>query len=225
MTTFLRLMAMASMCLVLPACSESESEAGPTDLGGDANIPMNTVGNVFSAGQLTVGQQAIDLDGSLTVLSNDDGLITARFSLNTESLLQTPAFAAMHELIAAEHKDAAGNIDTELQFKSTSEGIMDYANVDRQPHMLIRYDDDVGAEYTITKSTGRTLTRRIISKSSVDDFEYGFQYIKTTTVESVLNAGGVYKVVYRANHKFGIVHVEATLEDGSTISGYLYSAN
>ena len=42
--------------------------------------------------------------------------------------------------------------------------------------MLIRYSDDVGTEYSLTKSSGRTLTREIVAKSNEDDFPYGFSF-------------------------------------------------
>jgi len=184
---------------------------------------MNTVGNVFSLGSIQVGADNVPCDGTMTVLSNDSGVIKVKLHIDTQSLLQVPAFATILGGVQAQHKDADGNIDTELTFKSTSEGVLDYANMDHKPHTLIKYSDDVGTEYSITKSSGRKLTRRIVAKSSQDDFPYGFYNIKTTTVESEINTGGIRKVTYRANHKFGIVWVEVLLEDGSTVSAYVYS--
>ena len=212
--------------VVMSSCSSDESaSSGGNSLSGDANIAMNTVGNVFSLGDIQVGSTPVPCDGKMTIVSNEGGVITAKLEVSTQSLKQVPAFATILAGVQPQHLDPDGNISTELKFKSTSEGILDYANMDEKPHMLIRYADGVGTEYTITKSSGRKLTRRIVAKSSEDDFPYGFMYIKTTTVESDINTGGIRKAVYRANHKFGIVYVELTLEDGSTMSAYLYSVH
>jgi hypothetical protein len=197
---------------------------GSTDLGGDTNIEMNTVGNVISTGMLTVGDDNMSLDAAVTVLANDDGLITAKVEIDLDVVRDLPGFQMIYDAIPSRYKDSEGNISSQIQFKSTSEGIVDYANMDEEPHMLVRYKDGVGTQYSLTKSSGRTLTREVVAKSNEDDFPYGFMYIKTSTIEQEMNVAGVRKIIYRANHKFGIVYAEAIMDDGSSVNTYLYSA-
>lgn len=95
--------------------------------------------------------------------------------------------------------------------------------MDNKAHTLIKYDCKVGDSYTLTKSTGRVLTRTVTARSDKDDFPFGLWMIKTITAEQNLGVYGVRKFIYRANHRFGIVHVIAIMDDGDTAKTYLYS--
>lgn len=77
----------------------------------------------------------------------------------------------------------------------------------------------------MSKSDGKTITRTVTARSDVDDFPYGFYYIKTITIEQDSRIPGIQKFVYRANHKFGIVYLEIYLEDGSKVSSYIFAPN
>jgi len=57
----------------------------------------------------------------------------------------------------------------------------------------------------------------VISKSDVDEYPYGFYLIKVMKVEESPSViPGVSKMVYVANHKFGIVGLEVTFSDNTT---------
>ncbi len=210
--------------LLFTSCSLFKSDK-PNSLSGKTDIPINTEGNTITPGTVTIGSTAVPVDAELTVVSNRKGEITARVEIDVQNLKTLPGYAVADAAIPDRYKDAQGNISTELKFKSTDEGILDYANMDGEAHTLVKYDDPVGTKYEITKSNGRTLTREVIERTGEDDFPYGFMYIKVSTVKMDVNSGGVRSVVYRANHKFGIVHVEATMDDGSKVTSYLYSEN
>lgn len=210
--------------VLFTSCSLFKKD-GENSISGKTDIPINTAGNTITPGTVTVGSTSVPVDASLTVLKNEKGEITAKVEISTDNLKQFPGYQAIEAAIPDRYKDSSGNISTELKFKSTDEGILDYANMDGEPHTLVKYADPVGTTYSITKSDGRTLTREVVAKSTTDDFPYGFMYIKTSTVKMDLNSGGVRSVTYRANHKFGIVHMEATMDDGSKVSSYMYSEN
>ena len=78
-------------------------------------------------------------------------------------------------------------------------------------------------KYIIKKSDGTFITREVIQRSEKDDYPYGFYDIKVITVEQDSRIPGVSKILYRVNHKFGIVNVEFKMEDGSTNNSYIFS--
>jgi hypothetical protein len=90
--------------------------------------------------------------------------------------------------------------------------------------VLVNYDSAVGDTYTTTTS-GKV--RTVVSKSTEDDYPYGFYLIKTIQVESTLgNSGGiagVNNITYIANHKFGMVGVKVDFEDGTSAKFPIYT--
>jgi hypothetical protein len=50
-------------------------------------------------------------------------------------------------------------------------------------------------------------------------------YIKTIEVEQDSRLPGIEKIVYRFNHKFGLVYATAHAEDGSKMGMYFYTSN
>jgi hypothetical protein len=91
--------------------------------------------------------------------------------------------------------------------------------------MLVKYDCNVGDTYKLTKSDGTTITRTVTQKSTTDDFYYGGILIKTMTIEQDSRIPGIKKIIYKVNHKFGLVYLTAVAEDGSSIGGYLSPTN
>ena len=85
------------------------------------------------------------------------------------------------------------------------------------------YDCKVGDEYNFTTADGKKVSRKVVAKSTEDDFPYGFYYIKTIDVEQNSNIPGVKKIEYKLNHKFGLVYIAMVMEDGTTISSNIYS--
>jgi len=69
----------------------------------------------------------------------------------------------------------------------------------------------------------------VVSKTGVDDYPYGFYLIKTIQVEDMdpgvlKNTGGVNKVTYIANHKFGLVGVRLDMDDATSVTFPVYTS-
>ncbi|MBK8212568.1 MAG: hypothetical protein IPK71_02365 [Myxococcales bacterium] len=205
------------------SCSSSTTEDIPLDtLAGDTNVPQAQVGNVISLGTVKLGADNVDIGARMTITKNEGGLVTAKV---TADPTKDPRIAKFAALIPSSAKKPDGTIDTEVKFRVTTEGVQDFFNKDGKPHTVVKYAGNVGDTYKISKSDGTVITRTIVAKSDKDDFPYGFFDIKTMTIEQDSRIPGIKKIVIRANHKFGIVHVEAVADDGSTMSSYVLSKN
>jgi len=95
----------------------------------------------------------------------------------------------------------------DVKLKMTDKGI---ENVSGEKNgVIIKYDSKEGDTY----SNGRKVTH----VSTDNDFHWGFMNIKVIKVEGeATEEDGVKSVTYWGNHKFGIVAVETTFDDGST---------
>ena len=200
------------------ACATEEE--GSNDLGGDPDTPLGAVGAQYSSGSVTIGGVSYDADATATIIANDNGKVTMDV---VADLTSDPVFAPYLDLIPDDVKNSEGVIETQIEAKITTKGIQDTFNVDGELHTLVKFDAAVGDTYTLDKSDGKTITRTVTARSDEDDFPYGFYNIKTITVEQDSRIPGIEKIVYRANHKFGIVFVEFFAEDGSSAGFYLYS--
>jgi hypothetical protein len=200
------------------SCDKDSVNSSSSVLGGDSDLSMNEVGNGFY-GSLYVNGSYVSTNEDIEVIENDNGVVTLHISAAIPSSLP---FAS---LIPENLKDSYGNLDTEVKYKNTSEGILDYTNIDGEPFVIVRYDDNVGDTYTLKKSDGKTITRTVISKSTTDDYTWGYMYIKTIAVEQDSRIPGVDRIVYQANHKFGLVGIEVFMEDGTSTKMSLYSYN
>lgn len=192
----------------LGACSKSSKNAdNSSTLGGDGNLPSNAVGYNYLGSSNIPGVTAT----LIKVMSNNNGEVT----LHIKATLPNPG-NTLTNLIPAELKDEFGNIDVTGKFKNTTEGILDYTNSDGKPFVVVKYDANVGEKYVLTKSNGKTITRTVTSKSTTDDFPYGFMYIKVMKVEQDSRIPGISKIRYIANHHYGLVAVQIEMEDGTT---------
>jgi hypothetical protein len=194
----------------------------PNSLGGSADVPIGKVGNEFTT-SVSIGDNYINFDGSFKVIKNENGISSVKITINTATLPNE--LKRLFDLYPSEYKDNNGNISTELKFKVTSEGIQDFMNPDGKAHTIVKYGDNVGDKYTLTRSDGKTITREITSKSTTDDFPYGMLLIKAMTVERNTSLPGVKKIVYKLNHKFGLVYLQYIMEDGTKANMYVFTKN
>ena len=68
--------------------------------------------------------------------------------------------------------------------------------------------------------------RKLPTKSTTDDYFWGWMMIKTIGVEETgRGIPGVSKIEYQTNHKFGLVAIKAYFEDGTTKVVSIYSTN
>lgn len=200
---------------MITSCKKDEDKNNPSELGGETNIPINTVGNNFSSLGTKINGTYVDISPSIEIINSADGVNTIRIIAD---LSQVPQLSALNSLIPDELKDDQGRINFDAQVKITSEGWLDYANADKAPQVAVKYDSKVGDEYNITKKNGDVLKRKVTQKSTTDDYAYGFYMIKTITVEQETTYPGFSKYIAKFNHKFGLVGLELIAEDGSTLS-------
>jgi hypothetical protein len=209
-----------AMVFILASCKKSDSTStpGPNELSGDNNVAFNTVGNTFTP-SIIIGGTLINIDPTIMITQTTNGVATIQLKAD---LTQVPELAQINNLIPAIYKDSQGKVNTNISWKALSDGMLDYTNKDKAPFMLCKYDCNVGDKYTLTKSDGTTITRTVTQKSTDDDFYYGGMLIKTITIEQDSRMTGIKKIVYRVNHKFGLVYIQAVAEDGSSVGGYLF---
>jgi hypothetical protein len=183
--------------------------SGSNTLTGSSEIAINTVGNDFKP-SIRIGNSYLNTKSSITIKSVENGIATVNFKT------ELPKDEPLLEGIKPKYKDANGNLDCVGTYKFTDEGIMDYNNPGHEPFVLVKYDGKVGDKYTLEKDDGTVITREIVRKSTEDDFYWGGMIIKTTDVEQDSRIPGIEKLVYYTNHKFGLVAVQAVMEDGSS---------
>jgi len=199
-----------ALFLLLTSCDWldfNKKDESSDSIGGSTDIAINTVGNTFT-NSVRVG--GVSYSGTIKITSVTDGVATVQFKS------AIPSNIPILQNIKSKYKDASGNLVCEGKFKMTDEGILEYNNKDHKPYVLVKYDAEVGDKYTLEKSDGSSITREVVRKSSTDDYYWGGMLIKTTDVDQSSNISGVKKITYFTNHKFGLVAVRVTMEDGST---------
>lgn len=175
---------------------------------------LDTIGGEQSAMGM-VGEQIYSYDipgvsnATATVVSLEDGI-------STFTGTATISNAAILNIISniPEFTVNGNNVTvTGLKFKVTNEGVE--SKNPSYPGVIVNY----GAKVGDTFSAGSGIVRKVVSKSTDDDYPWVFFNIKVIKVEeSPSLIPGVKKIVYIANHRFGIVGLELTLDDNSTIS-------
>jgi hypothetical protein len=208
---------------VISSCKKDKDEQDPNVIEGDTNTILGQVGNVFTPSTVRVGSNYYPAVQPMTITKNDNGEVTVRLIADLSSI---PGMSALNNYIPASMKDTQGRLNTDVKFKVTSEGIQDTFNPDKQLHTIVKYDCSVGDQYNLTGSDNKTLNRTVTAKSTDDDFPFGLMYIKATTVEQTSSrVPGIKKIIYKANHKFGLVYMEVVPETGSSGSMYVYPTN
>lgn len=172
------------------------------DIKGEQS-PMGQVGATVSsssrviAGVSNIFAEVVSLDNGVSSYSGSAKVTNPLFK---NALSNVPGITIDGDLITA----------TDLKFRSTTKGIEAVKGVD--PGILVNYDSKVGDTYPLASGG----IRKVVSKSSEDDYDFGFFLIKVMVIEENPNKWGVSKIKYWANHKFGIVGVEFTFDDQST---------
>ena len=197
---------MAITMLSLFACNKDDSSS----IGGEQS-PMGEVGNQVSSSSSSIAGVS---SFSAAVTSLDNGVSTYSGS----AVVTNSAIKSI--LSNAPECSVDGNVvsATGIKFKSTKEGIESVSGLD--PGVIVKYDASVGDTYPT--SSGKT--REVVSRSSDDDYNYGYYLIKVIKVEENTNAMGVSKITYWANHRFGLVGIEFTFDDGSKAKFPVYNS-
>lgn len=98
-----------------------------------------------------------------------------------------------------------------LKIKATDQGFESIEGFD--PGILVKFDSQVGDTYSTSWGNTRTVTH----KSTTDDYPWGGMNIKVLKVEEPKNSDGVSKIIYYANHNWGMVGIEFVLQTGVTL--------
>ncbi|MCC6571379.1 MAG: hypothetical protein IT274_07130 [Chitinophagales bacterium] len=212
MKTFTKTLWMSLIALSVASCKKDDLGT----LGGDTDLPLTEVGNESSI-YIDYDGEDVEQDLTLTVVRNDNGDVTYKVLVDFTG---HPDSAFLVPLIPANLKDAQNRANFEVKLRITSEGIQDYINNSSKPFTLVKYDSKVGDTYAY-EVDGKTLTRTVTENNGLNEWPLGFFNIKTvevqqTTFNPVMGAL-VNKMKYRANHKFGLVYMEAELKNGKTM--------
>ena len=222
MKIILNILSILTILMFNISCDKNDPVNIPSEnyLGGDTNVTLGQVGNTFT-GNFKIGNNYYDVNEDFRILSNVDGIVTANLKAD---LSQIPELSSLKNIAPPEFLNSDGNIDFDLKFKVTSDGIQDFNNDDKFAHTLVDYNSVVGSAYSIRHSDGTVHTRQVTAKSTNDDYYWGGWLIKTITVEQKAPIPGVEKYIIKANHRFGIVYFEMVMEDGSSVSSPIFPA-
>jgi len=196
----------------IQSCKKDNSD--DNNLSGDPS-PMSSVGTVVQSSAVPI-QGVSEINATVTNLSDGISSYSGTATITNVSLKNLlsniPGIS-----INGDQVTASG-----MRFKQTVEGVE--SSIESGPGILVKYSSNVGDKYTVG-STGKT--RTVVSKSTADDYQYGYYMIKVLQVEEPskgLKSSSVTKTTYWANHKFGIVGVQWDFSDGSSIKFPVFSS-
>jgi len=197
--------------LLLAISSQSCKKSKSSVIEGE----QSSMGLVGTTVQVSTGSVAgvSNITGSVTELQDGISTFTASATI-TNSRIRT--------LLAnfPEFTISGNNVSiSELKFKITDQGYQAVNVLD--PGVLINYNSNVGDTYPIT---GTSLKRTVVSKSTVDDYSWGYMDIKVSVVEENPNKLGVKKIKYIGNHKWGLVAVVIIFDDDTELNFGLFSS-
>ena len=177
------------VCLV--SCEGYETITGDqSDLG---EVGTTLTGTFNGASGINVS--VVSLDNSVSTVEGTFNMTDPRYKKLMES---HPKFFEVNGDKVTVH---------DVKFKVTTNGIENVSGENNG--IIIKYDSKEGDTY----SNGRKVTH----VSTDNDFSWNGMKIKVIEVEGPTNnTDGVKSVKYWGNHRFGIVAVETTFDDGST---------
>ena len=86
------------LVLLILGCDTTETTKtkDPNELGGDQNIPLNTVGNKFTTSVNIMGIPDTTIKGTIEIIKNENGVFTLRASAD---LTHVPELSKINNLI------------------------------------------------------------------------------------------------------------------------------
>lgn len=225
-TSIISTLAICFLLFALSSVSSCKKDKDPNALAGETNIPLTQKDSVTSIYIEADGQTLPST--TIKVVSNNNGMVTYQTTIDLlgvpDSILTELATVLPAMYNYYKPKDLTyqltpdGKIQAQFTVKITSEGMQDFF-VEGKPFVAVKYEDPQGTSYSLQMDNGTTITRTITEKTGVDDWPYGFYYIKTSKIETVCPADDpvMQKITYRANHKFGLVYIELQLKNGKVI--------
>ncbi len=199
--------------VVLQACKKDEAEDNNA-LGGDPS-PMGAVGTVVTSTEVpelgisNLRSEVVTLADGVSSY-NGYGIVT---NANIKNILSNlPGVTIIGDSVVVK----------DFKYRLTSEGVESLVPI--SPGIIVRYSAVVGDTYDVG-STGRK--RTVVSRSTDDDYFYGFFLIKVIKIEEPtpgLKSMGVNKITYWANHRFGMVGVQFNFTDGDSLKMPVYTS-
>lgn len=205
------------LLLLIPFLScellEGDDDGGDdTTVGGEQSSMGNTGSTYSSSSAEVVGVSELNAE----VASLDDGVSTFKGSAIVTNPLLKNVLSNIPEITL--NGDTATTINVKI--KQSKEGIQLLSGP--TPGVLVKYDASVGDTYPIGDGV---YERRVVSKSTTDDYYYGFFMIKVIEVEEDnvrYKSSGIDKVTYWANHRFGLVGIKLTFDDQTSATFPVY---
>lgn len=203
------------ICLTfIQSCDLIDAATGK--LGGTPS-PMGAVG-------VTVTTSSTPISGvsnfTATVTTSNDGVSTYSGS----ATVTNTALITLFTNIPGVSVNGSNVSTSNMQFKQTTKGLELLSGP--TAGVIVNYDSSVGAKYPVGK-TGAY--REVVSKSTADDYPYGFYNIKVMKIEEVVagvkSTAGISKITYWANHKFGLVGVQFNFSDGTYAKFPVYTSS
>lgn len=197
-----------SSCNIFDGGSKS---TGTEPIGGDL-IEMGAVGNTFTT----------PINGTFEIIAREGDIST----LQATATISNPAHLSILGQIQSPNVQVNGNqVTVRERLRITSKGIQNVSQDGNKQITLVEYGAKKGDKYRVKGERG-TVERNVTRVSSEDDYFWGWMYIKTIQIEEKTNyLPGISKVVYYANHRFGLVGVDIHFEDGSEMLMNVYSSN
>ncbi|HOO84433.1 MAG TPA: hypothetical protein PLS94_07720 [Prolixibacteraceae bacterium] len=174
-----------------------------SELGGQQS-PMGEVGNEYTVSIPFSGVE----NASAIVTELEDGISTISYSAKITNPKLLQIVEGMSDVTINN-----GVASVERKYRITENG---YQSVYEEGNLtIVDYNSKVGDTYSLKKD-GKTIKREVVSKSTTDDYSWGFFDIKAIKVEETgRNLPGVSKIEFIANHRWGMVGVKIYFEDGT----------
>jgi hypothetical protein len=204
-----------TLIVLCESCDKLFDKDDPGTLNGD----QSAIGEVGATTESSSAEIAGVSNFSASVIALKSGVSTFTGSATVKNDILKNLVANIPGISIVGDKVSTTGMD----FKITTDGIE--LKTGPGAGIWVKYDSNVGDTYPIG-STGKV--RTVVAKTGVDDYPYGFMLIKVVQVEEkpdYLKTGGVSKITYVANHKFGLVGVKFTLDDGSSVTFPIYNSS
>ena len=207
-------LAVMSACFI--SCEKEDETDNNTAITG-AQSPMGQVGTEINSSSVEI-EGVSNFQG--VVVSLSDGIS----SYNGSCIVTNAGLKNMLANVPQLTIKGDTVIAKDIRAKSTVEGIQVYNGL--RPGVLVNYNSSVGTSYPITNSSD---VRTVMSKSTTDDYPYGFMFIKVMKIEEPFSGAlksttGISKITYWANHRFGLVGIRFDYNDGSSSDFPLYTS-
>lgn len=202
----LNLLLLGALFTLLFSCSDDD------DIG-EIKGNQSSYGEVGNEIDWRVGQFGIT-DASMVVTGLEGGVSTFDCSFTPSDNTIVDLFKMIPINRFPGTINISGNtVKAKVNAKITDEGAQVIFN-DGSKLTLVDYNAKVGDKYS-TKVDGVTLENEVIEKSTKDDYYWGGMYIKVITVRYKSHTPGVSHIDVFYNHKFALVGLALTFEDGS----------